>query len=126
MGYSRRSVIATAAGGVAAALAGCFGEGSFHASNAIVIHRKGDRWYDYPQDVGVRVSLENTTPNRQTGVLEVTLRQTDGDGEWTVERDVDIGRGSTSSLNVAFEDVADSPDAEFEASARIVEGDSST
>jgi len=126
MDYSRRAVLAATTGALAASLAGCTEEGSFHASNAVVIHREGDDWYDYPEDVGVRATVENTTPNRQSGVLAVTLRQTDGDGEWTRERTVDIGRGSTTSLNVAFEDVADSPNAEFEASARIVEGDSST
>jgi len=119
MDYSRRAVLAATTGALAASLAGCTEEGSFHASNAVVIHREGDDWYDYPEDVGVRATVENTTPNRQSGVLAVTLRRTDGDGEWTRERTVDIGRGSTTSLNVAFEDVADSPDAEFEASATI-------
>jgi len=119
MDYSRRAVLAATTGALAASLAGCTEEGSFHASNAVVIHREGDDWYDYPEDVGVRATVENTTPNRQSGVLEVTLRRTDGDGEWTRERDVDIGRGSTTSLNVVFEDVADSSDAGFEASATI-------
>jgi|GEM_PF-2104790 len=126
MGYSRRSLLASAAGGFAVSLAGCTDEGTFHASNAVVIHRDGDDWYDYPEDVGVRATVENTTPNRQTGVLVVTLRRTDGDGEWAEERAVDIGRGSTITYNVAFEDVADSPDAEFEASASVEPADDMT
>ena len=120
---TRRRVLGAVGVSLSLTLAGC-GEGEdeepgLHAINTLVLHRRGDAWYDYPEDVGVRVTIENTDVDRHTGVVSVTLRSVAGDGQWTQEREIDLAGGTSVSLTVAFEDVADSGDQEFDATADV-------
>jgi hypothetical protein len=120
---TRRRLLRTVGVSLSLALAGCSEdadeEPGLHAINTLVLHRRGDAWYDYPEDVGVRVTIENTDVDRHQGVVTVTLRSATGEGEWTRERDIDLAGGTSVSLTIAFADVAESGDAEFEATAAV-------
>ncbi len=120
---TRRQVLGAVGTGLAVPLAGCGGgedpEPGLHAINALVIHRQGDDWYDYPEDVGVRVTVENTDVDRHRGTVVTTLRRTDGEDEWTREREVELSGGTTRGLRVVFESVAESGEDSFEATTRM-------
>ncbi len=114
-------------------LAGCSDDDEpgpgLYASNAQVIHRRGDDRLDYPEDVLVRVTVENTTPDRQEATLRTTLEHLDESGEtpavvdsWTDERDISISRGTSRPYFVLFEAVlgTDGADAALRARATMV------
>lgn len=99
------------------ATAGCLGEDSqvgLYATNAQAVYRPGDSRFDYPEDVGVRVTVENTSPDRRGGELVVTLESIDpGTGgtptvrnSWQRRQDVSLGRGATRLDFFVFEGVA--------------------
>ena len=113
----RRAYLALA-GGTLAGLAGCVdGEGEFLVSETQIIHQSGDPRYDYPDDVLVRVSLENRTSSRQEGILEVTLVYDPGTGDddpgtgdddvetWTETDDVEVSHAASLHPGYVFEDV---------------------
>jgi len=128
----RRQIIRSVGLAVPGVLAGCSDDEpgpGLYASNAQVIHRQGDDRLDYPEDVLVRVTVENTTPDRQDATLRTTLEHLDGSadtpavvGSWTDERDISISRGTSRPYFVRFEGVlgADGTDASLRARATIV------
>jgi hypothetical protein len=99
--------------GLGVGLAGCGGEDpppGIYASNAQVVYRRDDERFDYPGDVGVRVSVENTASSRQTGRLETTLERIADDGTtpavletWREVREVSLSRGTSRAVFVVFE-----------------------
>jgi hypothetical protein len=111
----RRHVLASVGASVGALLAGCTGEGpppGLHAVSATVLYRPGVRGADYPADVPVRVTVENTSGQRRRGRLVVRLDRTDdgtGAGSeprtWTQARDVQLQSVTTRAYVVVFEDV---------------------
>jgi len=112
---SRRELLCSF-GPLAAAVAGCSDDDEpgpgLYASNAQVIHRAGDDRLDYPEDVLVRVTVENTTPDRQSGTLQTRLERLEDTGGtpavaqfWTKERDINITRGTSRPYFVLFEQV---------------------
>lgn len=129
----RRRVVCSVALALCGGLAGCSdgdepGPG-LYASNAQVIHRQGDDRLDYPEDVLVRVTVENTTPDRQDATLQTTLEHLDERGEspgivdsWVDEQDISISRGTSRPYFVLFEDVlgVDGADAALRAGASMV------
>ncbi len=129
---SRRELLCSV-GLVAAGIAGCSDDDEpgpgLYASNAQVIHRAGDDRLDYPEDVLVRVTVENTTPDRQEGTLRTRLERLEEDGEtaavadsWTKERDINITRGTSRPYFELFETVLgeDEEDPSLRARADIV------
>ncbi len=129
----RRQVVCSVGLVLCGAVAGCGDDDGpgpgLYASNAQVIHRRGDDRLDYPGDVLVRVTVENTTPDRQDATLRTTLEHTDEGGgtpavvdSWTDERDISISRGSSRPYFVLFEGVlgADGADAALRARASMV------
>lgn len=119
---TRRALLAGVGGGLAASLAGCSDddpEPGLHATTATVLHRPGDERYRYPEDVAVRAVVENTALERAAGTLVVTLVPATGEREWTEEASIDLSGGTTRSFFVVFEDVADSGDDDFEATATV-------
>jgi hypothetical protein len=132
-GLRRRRAIRAVGLALSGILAGCGGDDGpgpgLYASNAQVIHRRGDDRLDYPEDVLVRVTVENTTPDRQNATLRTTLEQLDESGEtpavrgsWTDEREISISRGTSRPYFVLFGDVlgANSTDPGLRARARTV------
>lgn len=115
----RRRVVCTAGLVLSGIVAGCSDEDDdpgpgLYASNAQVIHRRGDDRLDYPVDVLVRVTVENTTPDRQNGLLETTLERLETPGgtptvldSWTDTRQISISRGTSRPYFVLFEDILD-------------------
>lgn len=108
-GYSRRGFLAVAGTAVALGLAGCSDdESEFLVTNTQVIHQPGDHRFSYPEDLLVRVSMENSFPERQAGTLTATLLY-DGDGETeelaTKHDDIELGQGTSTIEEYTFEDV---------------------
>lgn len=128
----RRRVVRSVGLAFCGVLAGCSDDDpgpGLYASNAQVIHRRGDDRLDYPEDVLVRVTVENTTPDRQDATLRTTLEHLDESGEtpavvdsWTDERDISISRGTSRPYFVLFEAVLgpDGADAALRARATMV------
>lgn len=128
----RRRIVRSVGLALCGVLAGCSDDDpgpGLYASNAQVIHRRGDDRLDYPEDVLVRVTVENTTPDRQEATLRTTLEHLDESGEtpavvdsWTDERDISISRGTSRPYFVLFEDVlgTDGADAALRARATMV------
>jgi hypothetical protein len=115
-------------GGVA--LAGCGSEDpapGIYASNAQVVYRRGDDRFDYPDDVGVRVTVENTASDRMGGRLVTTLERLGdrADGAtpaavqtWRDEREISLSRGTSRAVFVVFEG-AGSEGSRYRAGARL-------
>jgi len=105
----RRRLLSLAGTALGTALAGCGGdvETEFVVSRAQIVHQNR-RGMQHPEDVGVRASVENTTPTRQEGTVVVSLERTDG-GEvlesWTERRDVSVSRGTSVRVFFVFESV---------------------
>jgi hypothetical protein len=97
MDCSRRALLLGVAG--ATALAGCSDEDDeapgLHAIDVLVLYREGDGWYDYPGEVGVQVTVENTDVARHAGTLVVTVRPADGSDSWTRRREIELPGGTT-------------------------------
>lgn len=103
------------AGAVAAGAAGCLDQkAEFLVTDTRIIHQKGQVYYDYPEDISVRVEVDNTTPDRQEGTVVVTLERTDGSADpevlnsWTKRQHISLSRGTNQREPFVFEDVFDS------------------
>lgn len=112
---SRRRYLALV-GAISVPLAGCSSqqEAEFLVTDVQVVHQPGHRTFDYPEDILYRVSVENTGPNRQSGVLELTLRYDPDDGNestageemtWSRTEDISLSRGTSVEREFVFEDV---------------------
>jgi len=105
----RRRLLAVVGTTFAGALAGCGDvETEFVVSNTQIVHQVGQEGQRYPEDVGVRVAVDNTTPNRQEGTVVVTLEKTDGDeavGSWTQREELSVSRGTSVRVVFVFESV---------------------
>lgn len=110
---SRRRWLAVFGSGVAGAIAGCSDEEpEFLVTNTQLIHRQGDDRFDYPEDVLVRIAVENGKANRQEGTLQITLTHDPGTGgedveEWTQEDEISLGQATSKQLHYRFRDVFD-------------------
>jgi hypothetical protein len=127
---SRRRLLGWAGLGLAGGVAGCGDDDDdpgpgLYASNAQVLHRPGDDRFDYPEDVAVRVTVENTTSDRQTKTLRTVLERLD-DAEttptvadsWVDRRQLSISRGTSRAKVVVFERVLGETDEEVTLRAR--------
>ena len=107
----RRRLLALAGGAAVLGLAGCAEQKSeFLVTQTRLVHREGDRQYDYPQDILYEVSIENTGPQRQEGRVEMTLVYEPGDGEsrsWSKTDPISLSRGTSVQEQYVFEDVFD-------------------
>lgn len=123
MSPSRRAFLGWTAV-AAVALAGCSGEDEpepgLHAVGVITLHRSGDGWYEYPDEAGVRVTVENTDVDRNRGTLVVTLHLADGARVGVARRDVNLPGGTSRTFEVPIA-IGDTPDGTFTAEARIDE-----
>lgn len=119
MDCSRRALLV---GVAATALAGCSSddeaEPGLVAVDVLTLHRDGDGWYDYPGEVGVQVTVENTDVDRHREPLVVTLERTDDTATWTQRREVELPGGTTRSYRFRFP-VSGPGDGSFTAEARI-------
>jgi hypothetical protein len=104
-------VLGTAGFVLAGVLAGCGGDDpppGLYATNTQVVYRPGDDRFDYPEDVGVRVTVENTSPDRQDATLRTVLEYLAADGtpsvvdSWRKEQKISLSRGSTQAYFVVF------------------------
>lgn len=115
MSPGRRQFVGFAGTTVLALVAGCLNQPTeFLVTDTVVIHQEGERHYDYPEDVSVRIGIDNTTPERQDGTLVATLERTDGDGKvlesWTKRQDISLSRGTNQREILVFENVFDTGD----------------
>ena len=128
-GFSRRRFLSLGSVTMAVGLAGCGldDEGELVISDTQVHYQEGDRRYQYPQDVGARINIENTMGSRQTYTLEVILEKRTGDGEWeevgTKAREESTPAGTETLPFFVFESVADADDeiSDFRIQARFVD-----
>lgn len=108
--FSRRSYLTLTGTGFVCALAGCAEtEAEFLVTDLQLIHQRGQANATYPDDVVVRVSIENTGPSAQEGTLELTLAYVPGGVEepeqtWQKEDEVRISRGTSRTSDFVFED----------------------
>lgn len=106
--YSRRTLLVAAGTSLASALAGC-SDGDEEppglvAVDVLTLHRAGDDWYDFPEEVGVQVTVENTDVDTHRGMLVVSLRRADSDElEWVQAREVQLPGGTTRGYRVVFD-----------------------
>ncbi len=129
---SRRQYLAAVSSGAAVALAGCGGaEGHFLVTDVRIIHQEGQREGTYPNDILVRVEMENDFPNAQETDLETTLSYTPDDADspeesWTdTWEDITIPTGSTREVYVLFEGTYEpgrDVSSEYEADAELANG----
>lgn len=107
----RRRLLALAGGAAVLGLAGCAEqESEFLVTQTRLVHREGDRDYDYPQDVLYEVSIENTGPQRQEGRIEITLFYEPESGEresWSKTDSISLSRGTSVQEQYVFENVFD-------------------
>lgn len=109
---SRREYLGVVCGGLlAGGLAGCSEQDSeFLVTNTQLVHRDGDDRFDYPDDVLVRVTVENSFAGRQEGTLELTLvHRPAGDASrettWEKRDEISIPQGTSTIRRYVFEDV---------------------
>ncbi len=131
---SRRQYLAAVSSGVAVSLAGCGGaEGHFLVTDVRVIHQEGQREGTYPNDIVVRVEMENDFPNAQETDLETILSYVpDGsdspEDTWTeTMEELTIPTGSTREVYVPFENVYEpgrNVSDEYEAEAELLTDES--
>ncbi len=130
---SRRQYLAAVSSGAAVALAGCGGaEGHFLVTDVRIIHQDGQREGTYPQDILVRVEIENDFPNAQETDLETTLSYVPEDADSPEEtwsdtwEDLTVPTGSTREVYVLFEDSYESGrdvSSEYEAEAVLADAE---
>jgi hypothetical protein len=119
MDCSRRALLLGVAG--ATALAGCSDDQEEEdpglvAIDVLTLYRDGDGWYDYPGEVGVQVTVENTDVDRHRKPLVVTLEREADSATWTKRREVELPGGTTRGYRFRFPvDGGDS----FSAEARV-------
>jgi hypothetical protein len=119
----RRRLLALVGGATVLGLSGCAEqESEFLVTQTRLVHREGDREYDYPQDILYEVSIENTGPQRQEGRVEMTLFYEPESGEsesWSKTDRISLSRGTSVQEKYVFEDVfrldRDTDDYRFEA-----------
>jgi len=104
---SRRHFVGLAGLTVGVGLSGCGDvKTEFLVTNSQLIHQAGDPRFEYPEDIGVRLTLENTSPDQQSAILVVTLAHEVG-GElidsWTKTEETVLGRGSSIREFMVFE-----------------------
>lgn len=111
---SRREYLAVVCGGLlAGGVAGCSEqESEFLVTNTQLVHRDGDDRFDYPDDVLVRVTVENSFAQRQEGTLVMTLvHRPDGDESreetWEKREAISLPQGTSTIRRLVFEDVFD-------------------
>lgn len=109
---SRRRYLALVCGGfLAGGLAGCSDqESEFVVTNTQLVHRDGDDRFDYPDDVLVRVTIENSFAERQEGTLELTLIHHPGGDDsreetWEKRDQISLPQGTSTIRRYVFEDV---------------------
>jgi hypothetical protein len=124
---TRRRVLGWLGLGLGCGLAGCGGDDDpppgLYATDAQVVYRRDDDRFDYPTDVGVRVTVENTSPDRQGATLRTTLDRLGQAGgtpavvdSWMKTRDISLSRGATRPYFFVFQG-AGSDGGPFEARA---------
>lgn len=120
--YSRRTVLLGAGGALATAVAGCSDEDEpapgLHAVDVLTLYRPADSWYDYPEQVGVQVTVENTDVDRHQGTLLVRLTRAEVEQTRRKQRAVELPGGTTRAYRVVF-DVEGAEAATFSAEARF-------
>jgi hypothetical protein len=136
---SRRQFTGLFVSGATVLLSGCteaFGEylGNDQEGELLVVTtnlRVADALGDgteYPADITARIVVENRRPDRQQATLEATLRHEPPDGEseeWTKTRELNLGRGVSPTIEMAFESVYEERDEleNYTVEAEIVETD---
>jgi hypothetical protein len=111
MGHlSRRQYLGLAAGTFGVGVAGCIDENpEFLVTNVEVIHQDGfgNVDYTYPDDMLVRVTIENEHPDRREGTVVVALEYAP-DGEtvesWEQREFFSLGRGVSPRPFFVFPD----------------------
>lgn len=136
---SRRQFTGLLASGATVLLSGCteaFGEylGNDQEGELLVVttnlrvaNALGDD-IDYPGNIAARIVVENRRPERQQATLEAILRHDPPDGEpeeWTKTRELNLGRGVSPTIEMAFESVFEEGDKleNYEIEAAILEPD---
>ncbi len=107
---SRRQYLGVAAGALGTGVAGCLDENpEFLVTNVEVIHQSGfgNVDYAYPDDMLVRVTIENGYPERREGTVVVVLEYAP-DGEpvesWEEREFYSLGRGVSPQPYFVFTD----------------------
>ena len=117
---SRRRLLEGTGLVLAVGLAGCSDEGEeapgLYAIDVLVLHRAGDDWYEFPAEVGVRVTVENTSNEFREGTLVVTVSREGGEDAWVLEREIRMGRARSRTFELAI-DVGATEAGDFEAEA---------
>lgn len=109
----RRHVLRGTAVILVGGVAGCQEdvETEFLVSNTQLVHYEGSDEFDYPEDIAVRVEMENTAARREDGTLTVTLYRIDEDGteldSWTQTHEVSVSGGTILGRIVVFESVVE-------------------
>jgi hypothetical protein len=120
MDCSRRALLSAVA--TATALAGCSDEDEeppgLVAIDVLLLYREGDGWYDYPGEVGVQVTVENTDVDRHRKPLVVTLERPADSATWTKRREVELPGGTTRGYRFRFP-VDDTGEGSYAAEARV-------
>lgn len=103
MSPSRRAVLGSLTA-LSVGSAGCSDEDEpepgLHAVGVLTLYRAGDGWYDYPDEAGVRVTVENTDVDRHRGTLVVTLLSGSGEEVGIERRDVNLPGGTSRTYEV--------------------------
>ena len=115
MSPGRRQFLGVVGTTALTAVAGCLDQPTeFLVTDTVIIHVDGYQYFDYPEDISVRVEIDNTTPDRQEGILVATLQRTDGNGDvlesWTKRQEVSLSRGTNQRETLVYEDVFDTGD----------------
>jgi hypothetical protein len=104
-------------------------EGEFLVVSSYLSHTPGPRLEraEYPDDIVVRVTIENRRPNREQASLEMELQYLPDDSEpkmWTKTDEVDVSGGVSPTLTYVFKSAyqteSEVPD-DYEISAELVE-----
>jgi hypothetical protein len=118
--YTRRALLGAGGLALVGGLAGCSDEDEeapgLYAVDVLALHREGDEFYEFPEEVGVRVTVENTANEFREGTLVVTVRRADAEDAWVQEREVSMGRARSRTFELAI-DVGATEAADFEAEA---------
>lgn len=112
------------------AVAGCLEpdpSAGLHAVSVTIVHRPGFEDLQYPEDLAVRVAVENTSADRRRGTLSASLERdgdsTAGPGSWSQTQSVTLQAATTRNYIFGFDGVADERDSEsvFDASAEVLD-----
>ncbi|MFB6311042.1 MAG: hypothetical protein ABEH64_07655 [Salinirussus sp.] len=119
---TRRVVLGTLVA-FAGGLAGCGADEEdpdpgLHAVGVLVLYRSGDGWYDYPDEAGVRVTVENTDVDRHRGTLVVTLQTEESETVGVGRREVNLPGGTSRTFEIPIAVGAVNAES-FDADARV-------